>query len=246
MPSRAGDHGLADGARSVDDQLTGQLGHGVVRAVGLIRLEHQELDVVGVVDALVAERLADLVDLVDAADDGALEVELDRDAQQHVLVERVDVGPERARRGTAVGVLQHRGVDLDELAGVEGCPQRLQDLGLHAYVLARLGPHDQVDVPHPAARLVRQRIVLVGQRADGLGGQLPARGLHGQLAAAAGDDLAGHRQVVADVDQRLERREPLLADAGQRDHGLQLGAVALAEHDEAPACRCRVRRSPGR
>ena len=32
---------------------------------------------------------------------------------------------------------------------------------------------------------------------------------------------------------RLELGQPLLADVGQREHHLQLGAVALAEPDEA-------------
>ena len=57
--------------------------------------------------------------------------------------------------------------------------------------------------------------------------------MHRELAAAAGDDLAGDGQVVADVDDVLELGQPLLADRVERQHRLQLGAVALAEADEA-------------
>src|SRR5690606_5877201 len=39
--------------------------------------------------------------------------------------------------------------------------------------------------------------------------------------------------VVAEVDQRLELGERLLADLGLREHRLDLGAVALAQPDEA-------------
>jgi hypothetical protein len=46
-----------------------------------VRLEHGELGVVGVVRALVAEIPADLEDLLDPADDQALQVKLKRDPQ---------------------------------------------------------------------------------------------------------------------------------------------------------------------
>ena len=39
--------------------------------------------------------------------------------------------------------------------------------------------------------------------------------------------------MVADVDDVLELGQPLLADAVDREHRLQLGAVTLAEADEA-------------
>ena len=71
----------------------------LVVGVGLVPLEHRELGVVLVGDALVAEVLAELVDAVDAADDEALEVELGRDPQVEVAVERVVVGGERAAPG---------------------------------------------------------------------------------------------------------------------------------------------------
>ena len=95
------------------------------------------------------------------------------------------------------------------------------------------GSHDHVDVAQPDPGLVGERLVLVGQRAQRLGDHRPRRRLHRQLAAAAGDHLAGDADEVADVDQRLEVGQRLLADLGQRQHRLQLGAVALAQPDEA-------------
>ena len=67
----------------------------LVVGVRLVPLEHRELGLVLVRDALVAEVLADLVDLLETADDQALEVELGRDAQVEVGVELVRVRDER-------------------------------------------------------------------------------------------------------------------------------------------------------
>ena len=73
----------------------GQVHDLVVRRVGLVQLEHGELGVVPRRHALVAEVAVDLVDALEAADDQALEVQLRRDAQEQVEVERVVVGHER-------------------------------------------------------------------------------------------------------------------------------------------------------
>jgi len=42
-----------------------------------------------------------------------------------------------------------------------------------------------------------------------------------------------HEHVVAEVDVRLPRGQGILADAGQAEHRLQLGAVAVAQGREA-------------
>ncbi len=223
----------ADGAMGVADEVLHQRDHRVLVAVGLVGLEHRELRRVGGVEPLVAEGAADLVDPVDAADHRPLEVELQRDAQQHLLVERVEVGAERSRGGTAVGELQDRRLHLDEPVLVERAAQALQHRCLLPHHLPRLRSQHHVDVAQPDPRLVGQRAVLVGQRPQRLGRERPRGRLHRELAPAAGDHLAAHREQVAEVDERLEVRERLLADVGQRQHHLQLGAVALAQPDEA-------------
>ena len=94
----------------------GELHHVVVVGERLIRLEHRELGVVAGVDALVAEHAPDLEHALEPADDEALEVQLERDAEVEVDVERVVVGDERARGRAAELVVEHRGLDLDEAA----------------------------------------------------------------------------------------------------------------------------------
>ena len=95
----------------------------VVR-VRLVPLEHRELRVVLVREALVAEILAELVHPLEPADDQPLEVELGGDPQIQLAVERVVVGGERAGRGAAVQRLQNRGFDLDETLARRGSAGR--------------------------------------------------------------------------------------------------------------------------
>ena len=77
------------------DQPLAARGDVLVVGVRLVELEHRELGVVGRVDALVAEVLAELVHALEAADDQPLEVELGRDPQVELAVQRVVVGRER-------------------------------------------------------------------------------------------------------------------------------------------------------
>ena len=107
--------------RGARDELLDPL-HGVaVVGVRLVPLEHRELGVVLERDALVAEVLADLVDPLEPADDQALEVELRRDAQVVVGVERVVVRHERLCECAAVARLEDGRLDLDETPLVERC-----------------------------------------------------------------------------------------------------------------------------
>ena len=80
------------------DELLDPLHRVVVVRVGLVPLDHRELGVVLVRDALVAEVLGELVDPLEPADDQPLEVQLGRDPQVEVAVELVRVRDERARR----------------------------------------------------------------------------------------------------------------------------------------------------
>ncbi len=134
LPSASGatrDRRAVDGGRRLLDELLGEHPHGVVVAVRLVHLERGELGVVLEVGALVAELAADLEDLLHAAHQQPLEVQLGGDPQVQVHVVGVDVRLERARVGTAVDQLQHRRLDLDEAAGV----QRVADAAHHGGAL---------------------------------------------------------------------------------------------------------------
>ena len=100
-------------------QLLGQVHQVAVVRVGPVQLQHRELGVVPRRQPLVAEIAVDLVDLLEAADDQALQVQLRRDAQVHRHVERVVMRDERPRRGAAGNRLHHRRLDFHEAARVE-------------------------------------------------------------------------------------------------------------------------------
>ena len=139
----------------------------VVVGVGLVPLEHRELGVVLVGDALVAEVLAELVDALEAADDQALEVELGGDPQVEVGIELVRVRHERAGERAAVTRLEDRGLDLDEALVVERAADRRDHPRAEHEVAARLLVHEQVEVAAPVALLD------VGQAVEGVGKRRP-------------------------------------------------------------------------
>ena len=158
----------------VDDEALGELHHVVVVGERLVGLEHRELGVVAGVDALVAEDAADLEDPLEPADDQPLEVQLERDAQVEVDVERVVVGDERpgggARRarGCSTGVSTSTKPRSASVAP-DGGDRGEADLEDPAGVLV----DDQVDVALAVAGVdVGEAVPLVGQRAQRLGQQL--------------------------------------------------------------------------
>jgi hypothetical protein len=77
---------------------------------------------------LVAEVLADLVDPLQPADDQPLQVELVRDPQEEVPVQRVVMGCEGTGERAAVERLEDRRLDLEEAALVEPVAHRAHDL----------------------------------------------------------------------------------------------------------------------
>ena len=97
-----------------------------VVGVRLVELEHRELGVPAVADALVAEAATDLEHPLHAADDEPLQVQLGRDAQVEVHVEGVVVGDERLRQRAARDRVQQRRLDLDEAAVLEPPPHQRQ------------------------------------------------------------------------------------------------------------------------
>ena len=89
-------------ARRILDQIAGQVGHLLVGRVGLVGLHRRKLGRMRRICALVTEILADLVDLLEPTDDGALQVELGGDTEVEVLIVGVDMRLERARGRAAV------------------------------------------------------------------------------------------------------------------------------------------------
>ena len=193
--------------------------------VRLVPLEHRELGLVLVRDALVAEVLADLVHALEPSDDQALQVELGRDAQVEVCVQLVRVRHERVRERAAVARLEDGRLDLDEPLAVEVATDRRDDLRAQEEEVARLLVHEQVEVALAVARLrVGQAVERVRERAavacehrqlvDGEG-RLPAPRL--RRPARDADDVA---EVDVDVARTTRVAHELDSPgADRRDRG---------------------------
>ena len=125
--------------RGVRDHLLRHAHDVLVVDVGLVRLEHRELGVVLVRHALVAEVLAQLVHLLEPADDEALQVQLGGNPQVQVAAQFVVVRRERPRQRAAVERLQHRCLDLEEAPPVEEPAEGRDGPRAHGEQLTRLG-----------------------------------------------------------------------------------------------------------
>ena len=131
-------------------------GHGhqlLVVAVGLVELQHRELGIVLGRNPLIPEVTVDLVDAFDPADGQPLEVELRRDPQIELNVERVVMRDERARQRAAGDRLHHRRLDLEIPAGVQERADRREGPAADLEHPARIGIHDQIEVALPVAGL---------------------------------------------------------------------------------------------
>ena len=95
--------------------------------VRLVPLDHRELRVVLGREALVAEVLTQLVHTLEAAHDKPLQVELGRDPQIEVPVQRVVVRYEGPRQRASVLGLQGGRLDLNETLSVEKAPHARYD-----------------------------------------------------------------------------------------------------------------------
>jgi hypothetical protein len=157
-------------------------------------------------DALVAEVPIDLVDAVEPADHQALEVQLRRDTQVELHVERVVVRHEGFGRGAAWDGLHHRGLDLEKTARVQEGPHLADQPALDRERLAHLRVHHEVDVaPAVPCLHVLEAVPLLRQRPERLGEELEAADGDGQLAGPRPEELPGHADEVSDVEVREER-----------------------------------------
>ncbi len=208
----------------------------VVVGVRDVQLQHGELGVVPGRHALVAEIAIDLVHAFEAADHQPLEIQLRRDAQVHVHVERVVMRLERPRRRAARDGLQHRRLDFEEVHRVEEIAQVAQDAVARDEDAAALLVDDEIHVALPITRVdVGHAMPLVGQRPQRLDQHAQFFHAHRELARLGLEQRAGGREDVADVVLLegfvgLAERIALQEDLDLPGAILQLGEARLA-HD---------------
>ena len=105
---------VGSGTRGVAQHGLGEVHQVVVRPVGRIELHHREFGVVPNADAFVAEVAVDFKHALKTTDQQALQVQLRRDAQEHLLIECVVVRLKRLGIGSAWNGVQHGRFHLQE------------------------------------------------------------------------------------------------------------------------------------
>src|SRR5213076_110057 len=104
------------------------------------------------------------------------------DAQVEVKVVGVDMSTERSRICAAMHHLEHRRLDLEVAAGVQGVAQRPYGGPADGQHAPGLWVDDEVDVAHARPLLGAETLVLVRQRSKRLGGDGPVAGEHRKLS----------------------------------------------------------------
>src|SRR6185436_13346149 len=105
-----------------------------------------------------------LVDVLEAADDRPLQVDLGRRAQEELPIERVVVSGEGTGRRASREVLEDRRFELDEVALVEVVADRGDELRPHRKNLPRALVGDQIELAVPVTDLgVRYAVEEIGR-----------------------------------------------------------------------------------
>ena len=125
----------------------GHRGHVVVVRIRLVPFGHRELGIVESRQSLVAKVMADLVHLLQPADETALQVQFVGNAQIERGVERLVMGLEGRGRRAPVQRLQHRRFHLQIPLAVEERPNALDDPRPQPEHLPDLRMHREVRVP---------------------------------------------------------------------------------------------------
>ena len=159
------DGGAVDLAGHGADHILNQIHHAVIVGIGLIELDHGEFRIMLGIHALVAENAANLIHAREAAHDQALEVQLQRDAQIHIDIQRIVMGNKGARGGAARLGVKYRGFHLQKAAGIQELAHGGDDLAALYKGIAHLGVYHHIQVALTIAQVgIGQAMELLRQR----------------------------------------------------------------------------------
>jgi hypothetical protein len=177
--------------------------------VRLIRLEHCELRIPPPAQALVAEIAVDFVHAIESADRQPLQIQLGRDAQEQVHVERVVMSLKGTRHRPARNGMHHRRLNFDESLGIEIAAERLHQLAALQKNLAHFGIHHQVHVALPVAQFdISQPVPLLGQRQQVFCEECQFFSVNAEFASTGAKQVSADANVVAQVEEFPEFKAP--------------------------------------
>ena len=184
------------------------------------------------IDPFVAKDAADLVDALEPADDQALEVQLEGDAQLEIEIESVVMRRERTRGRPSrlLRLVQDGGLHFDEIQVLEEAADTGDELRAAEEDLAHLQVRAQIHVALPVPSLVvGETVPFFRERAQRLRQQAVLGRLDGELAGLRAHGAATGENDVSQIGE-LEDLVRLVADLVLLDEDLQVaGAVAKAE-----------------
>ena len=143
-------------------------------------------------------------------------------------IQRVVVGGEGPRHRAAGDGLHHRRFHFEIAALVEEAAHALEAPCARLTKTSRTSRvGEQIEIALAIAQLhVLQAVILLRQREHGLGEKGDGLDVHGQLAGARAEEIAGDADVVAEVEQ-LVKLKCLLADGIEPNVDLQPLAALL-------------------
>src|SRR5581483_4866729 len=156
---------VGEGRRAVDRLADGEihllheLHHVFQVSVSLVEFHQSELRIMASIYALIAENAPDLINLLEPADDQALEEQFQRDTQLEIIIQRIMMGEEGTRRRAARDELQHRRLHFQEAARIQKVTHGPDDLAALGQDTARLRVGQQVEIALAVA------LLFVGQAA---------------------------------------------------------------------------------
>ena len=180
---------------------------------------------------LVPEVAVDLEHLLEPADRQPLQIQLGRDPQVEIHVERVVMRDERPRERAAGDRLHHRRLDLEVAARGHELADRRDDAAARLEDAARVGIDDEIEIALPVADLdVGQAVPLLRQRQQALRQEVQPRRPDRELVGLRAEQPALDADPVAEIEQledlEIERRQRVLPDVD-----LDLRA-AVGQHEE--------------
>ena len=205
-------HGAKDLLSHMPEHLLGQVHHAVVIGICLIQLHHGKLRIVACVDTFIAEYASDLIDFIEPAYDQPLQVQFQRDAQLHILVEGVEMGLKGTRGCAARVVDQHRCLHLHEAFLIEESADRGDDRRAFAEHIFGFRIGDQIQITFSVYRVrIGQAVELFRERTEGFAQELKIRSMDGQLAGLRTENESLHTEDISDIPF-LETGVGFLAD----------------------------------
>ena len=174
--------------------------------IGPVAFQHGEFGIVPGRHALIAEVAVDLEDLVgQPGDKRTLEVQLGRNAQVHVELERVVVCLEGLRRCAAIDRMQHRGFNFHETFVFHEAADAGDDLRALLEAELRILVGQDIKMALAVAQLdVGETMPFFRHRQQRFGQHGDLMGVDREFAALGAPDLTGHADDVTEIDQRQQ------------------------------------------